>query len=63
MPWEWVNDLSIVDEQQLYLVCSVYPGGRVYQPQLLLGWQVKQRLQGCYVATPFYPPSFSQEPS
>ena len=58
MPWEWVKDLSTVDEQQLYLVCSVYPGGRLYQPQLLKGWQVRQLLQEVYVATPFCPPRF-----
>ncbi len=51
-PVEWITDHSLVADGANYIVCAI--GVRsdkskyLYNPQAALGWQFKQRLEGCY---------------
>lgn len=52
----WITDWSMIDDNAKYVVFAI--GAKddkstyLYRPEVATGWQVKQRLAGCYAAIP-----------
>lgn len=47
----WITRWDEIDGDQNYLICAITGNGKtVYDPHLARGWQVKQRIEGCYAA-------------
>lgn len=63
---KWIKTWSKINDNKLYLVLAQYQkragGIGFYNPQTLLGWQVKRLVpHGAYIATEFMPPTCLNE--
>ncbi len=48
---KWITRWDEIDGDKNYICFAITANGqRVYCPQMARGWQVKQRIEGCYAA-------------